>query len=80
MIYDKEIDRIEKRAEKAILLGEMKARKIHETLSAVHEQLMRDLGDAPLTLWREDALSAKELISYVEAVTNKSSPLPGITE
>ena len=55
------------------LLSEMKVLHTDKTMSAIHQRLKQNPEKKILSLWKEGAPSRKEIISYVEAVTDKNS-------
>ena len=55
------------------LLSEMKVLHTDKTMSVIHQRLKQNPEKKILSLWKEGAPSRKEIISYVEAVTDKNS-------
>ena len=51
----------------------MKVLHTDKTMSAIHQRLKQNPEKKILSLWKEGAPSRKEIISYVEAVTDKNS-------
>lgn len=64
---------IEEAYSAAKALDDMRTKHMRRTLSRIHERLIQDPEAGRLSLWKEDAPSRAELVSYVKRVTDKSS-------